>query len=149
MSRVSRLSSSLFAFVSVCRFINADPAGFSGGLNFYAFADGNPISMADPFGVGAMGFGGFSWINYSANDRIHDEFMAGYTQMQAQMASAWNTPANLSAGQAFSSLLGLVVSAKRDGKRHGPAVNQTVAARAYGWWSEVSAVNRTHGPARC
>ena len=42
----------------------------------------------------------------------------------------------------------IVVSAKRDGKRHGPAVNQTVAARALGWRSEVSAVNRTHGPAR-
>lgn len=42
----------------------------------------------------------------------------------------------------------IVVSAKRDGKRHGPAMNQTVAARALGWRSEVSAVNRTHGPAR-
>lgn len=43
----------------------------------------------------------------------------------------------------------IVVSAKRDGKRHGPAVNQTVAARALGWRSEVSAVNPTHGPVRC
>ena len=43
----------------------------------------------------------------------------------------------------------IVVSAKRDGKRHGPAVNQTVAARALGWRSEVSVGNRTHGPARC
>jgi len=42
----------------------------------------------------------------------------------------------------------IVVTAKRDGKRHGPAVNQTVASRALGWRSEVSAVNRTHGPAR-
>lgn len=42
----------------------------------------------------------------------------------------------------------MVVSAKRDGKRHGPDINQTVAARALGWRSEVSAVNRTHGPAR-
>jgi len=43
----------------------------------------------------------------------------------------------------------IVVSAKRDGKRHGPDVNRTVAACALGWRSEVSAVNRTHGPARC
>ena len=42
----------------------------------------------------------------------------------------------------------IVVSAKRDGKRHGPPMIQTVAARALGWRSEVSAVNRTHGPAR-
>jgi RHS repeat-associated protein len=37
----------------VCRFINADPAGFSGGLNWYAYADGNPVSLADPYGLWA------------------------------------------------------------------------------------------------
>jgi RHS repeat-associated protein len=36
----------------ICRFINADPSGFGGGLNMYAFADGNPISEMDPFGLG-------------------------------------------------------------------------------------------------
>jgi len=35
----------------ICRFINPDPAGFGGGLNFYCFAGGNPISLADPFGL--------------------------------------------------------------------------------------------------
>ncbi len=35
----------------ICRFINPDPSGFSGGLNLYAFADGNPISALDPFGL--------------------------------------------------------------------------------------------------
>ncbi len=39
----------------ICRFINADPGGFGGGLNFYAFADGNPVSLIDPFGLGAEG----------------------------------------------------------------------------------------------
>ncbi len=42
----------------------------------------------------------------------------------------------------------IVVSAKRDGKRHGPPMIQTVAARAVGWRSEMSAANRPHGPAR-
>jgi RHS repeat-associated protein len=37
----------------LCRFLNADPSGFSGGLNHYAYADGNPVSMIDPFGLGA------------------------------------------------------------------------------------------------
>lgn len=32
------------------RFINADPIGFEGGMNWYAYADGNPISMIDPSG---------------------------------------------------------------------------------------------------
>jgi hypothetical protein len=36
----------------ICRFVNADPSGFAGGLNMYAFADGNPISEMDPFGLG-------------------------------------------------------------------------------------------------
>jgi RHS repeat-associated protein len=48
----------------LCRFINPDPAGFTGGLNFYAYADGNPISLIDPFGLGAIGEGGgSSWVN--------------------------------------------------------------------------------------
>jgi hypothetical protein len=36
------------------RFPNADPIGFSGGSNWFAYADGNPISMSDPFGLCAM-----------------------------------------------------------------------------------------------
>lgn len=38
----------------ICRFINADPAGFSGGLNWYAYAAGNPVDLLDPFGLGPM-----------------------------------------------------------------------------------------------
>ena len=33
------------------RFLNADPSGFSGGPNWFAYADGNPISLSDPFGL--------------------------------------------------------------------------------------------------
>lgn len=50
----------------ICRFLNPDPSGFAGGLNWYAFADGNPISLIDPFGLGAVeGWGGATatWIN--------------------------------------------------------------------------------------
>jgi len=36
-------------------------AGFSGGLNFYAFAAGNPISFVDPSGMGPQEIG-FGWI---------------------------------------------------------------------------------------
>ena len=39
----------------ISRFLNPDPSGFAGGLNFYAFADGNPISNEDPFGLQVPG----------------------------------------------------------------------------------------------
>ena len=39
----------------LCRFVSADPSGFSGGLNVYAYANGNPVSYLDPFGLGAVG----------------------------------------------------------------------------------------------
>ena len=48
----------------LCRFINPDPTGFAGGLNHYAYANGNPVSLVDPFGLGAVGeSGGSSWLN--------------------------------------------------------------------------------------
>ena len=36
------------------RFLSEDPAGFSGGVNLYAFAAGNPIDLMDPFGLGPV-----------------------------------------------------------------------------------------------
>lgn len=51
----------------LCRFLNADPIGFQGGLNHYAYADGNPISLIDPFGLGASsGSDNSSWLNPNA-----------------------------------------------------------------------------------
>lgn len=49
----------------LCRFLNADPSGFSGGLNFYAYADGNPVSYLDPFGLGTLGENNISPSSYN------------------------------------------------------------------------------------
>jgi RHS repeat-associated protein len=39
----------------LCRFISSDPSGFAGGLNWNSWANGNPASYLDPFGLGAVG----------------------------------------------------------------------------------------------
>lgn len=79
-------------FFLLCRFINADPSGFSGGLNFYAYADGNPVSLIDPFGLGAVGEAtGHSWIsdiatglgldNSYAAQNSREEFLTGFVNL--------------------------------------------------------------------
>ena len=46
------------------RFLNADPSGFGGGPNWFAYADGNPLSLSDPFGLTATDriFGGLKAV---------------------------------------------------------------------------------------
>ena len=53
----------------LCRFINADPSGFAGGLNFYAYANGNPVSYSDPFGLDVIGENTINstWLGSSVN----------------------------------------------------------------------------------
>jgi RHS repeat-associated protein len=57
----------------VCRFLNPDPSGFAGGLNWYCYADGNPVSQLDPFGLCATDSGGFvSWVRNQFNSLFDD-----------------------------------------------------------------------------
>jgi len=50
----------------LCRFLNSDPSGFKGGLNFYSYAAGNPVSYLDASGLNAMATGdtSFNWLGF-------------------------------------------------------------------------------------
>lgn len=58
------------------RFLNADPIGFSGGSNWFAYADGNPISKNDPFGLVAWGLPS----QYSQSAEYREGFHQGMAQ---------------------------------------------------------------------
>lgn len=46
-----------FYSIAYHRFLSEDPTGFAGGSNWYAFANGDPINMMDPFGLAAVSSG--------------------------------------------------------------------------------------------
>ena len=68
----------------LCRFTSADPSGFSGGLNFYAYANGNPVSYVDPFGLGALSDSLISstWFNApTPQEQQMQQFLAGVVNL--------------------------------------------------------------------
>ena len=97
----------------LCRFINPDPSGFGGGLNFYAYANGNPVSLIDPYGLGAIGEShvDLTWFNApTPAQQEAQQILAGFVNLAtlgvANLASSAinGTDLNgdaLSAGDAF------------------------------------------------
>lgn len=84
----------------LCRFINPDPTGFSAGLNFYAYANGNPVSYLDPFGlnVGATGDNSWSWTsiyNSIANLVVPGQAALNNAYSSFQAGNYWTSALNV------------------------------------------------------
>jgi len=71
----------------LCRFLNPDPIGFGGGLNFYAYANGNPVSYLDPFGLNGTTTGDNSWSWMS----IYNSFASVIVPGQAALNNAYSS----------------------------------------------------------
>ena len=84
----------------ICRFINPDPIGFSGGLNCYAFADGNPVNYLDPYGLS-------TWTRISGGLRALGgglEAAAGYSLAVASGTAAVGTSPTVVGALGFGAL---------------------------------------------
>jgi hypothetical protein len=71
----------------LCRFLNLDPSGFAGGLNLYAYANGNPVSYLDPFGLGQYATGDNSWSWTGIYNSIANAIVPG----QAALNNAYSS----------------------------------------------------------
>lgn len=91
----------------LCRFINPDPSGFAGGLNWYCYADGNPISLMDPFGLCAGGENFSSWLGNNASGAAKAGYRWAYDQVHdlgATVAGLGNEIVGSALGMAAQSL---------------------------------------------
>lgn len=78
----------------LCRFLNPDPKGFTAGLNFYVYANGNPANYVDPSGLQipgpanfVMGMGNYNWPVVSDAD-WNRQFQAANNEAGAIEVSA-------------------------------------------------------------
>lgn len=91
------------------RFLNVDPIGFEGGMNWFAYAAGNPVSNADPsglFSASANGMG-ISGIGYGLTPQQAHMVSVGAAQAAA---APYATLQNANWGQAGISAAGVVAN---------------------------------------
>jgi RHS repeat-associated protein len=137
----------------ICRFINPDPVGFAGGLNWYAFADGNPIRLIDPFGLCAVEEnGGASWLSqFNLYETMSELAAAGFNRggimgsVQANFYSGATALLDTFGGQAVGDTASLSGTAAGEGRTGaaigwGTASVGLIALNAYTGGQTASAV---------
>ena len=58
------------------RFINADPIGFAGGANWYAYTNNNPLTLVDPSGESYLYYNGGARIQYTLESGTENVVLA-------------------------------------------------------------------------
>jgi RHS repeat-associated protein len=87
------------------RYLSADPSGQAGGINLYAYADGNPVANIDPLGLQAKPAGPVS--GWSFADKLKYVVEAALPKMPGDLATALKemvSPANIATTAAVFSL---------------------------------------------
>jgi hypothetical protein len=92
------------------RFINADPIGFAGGMNWYTFVGNNPMGFVDPWGLCKDSSGG-GWYARRGRDGIYEVGHEGFERAVAQgwqSVLAWEKIVNPLGVQLRSDLGGII-----------------------------------------
>ena len=93
------------------RWLSKDPIGLSGGLNLYAFCEGDPINNVDRIGLCTEDDGGF-WERVKKKAR--NAIKAVVTASQAALPTTSSTAVNALEGAATGATLGNEIKALHD-----------------------------------
>ncbi|MEI8121841.1 MAG: RHS repeat-associated core domain-containing protein [bacterium] len=140
----------------LCRFLNPDPAGFSGGMNLYAYADGNPVSLLDPYGLwagvdDAIAVGAGATIGLAAqgiSDLIRGNASSWQDYVAAGLGGAAAGEATLYTGPiAGAAAGGALANASRQGLNYATGVQQSFSVSSFAVETSVSAAGGAIGSA--